>query len=96
MLTNPSDQKAILLTGSPEKNTIVKLASLETFTIFDGIDTLKGQVLRVDLREVYFRVGAAVYGIRFEENLTDAMKRPLSAVEQKTLGLVEAENDFGP
>lgn len=105
-LSNPSHQRAILVAGSAEKYTVVKLAGppdagsilaagavavaprLEDFKVFDGIDTIEGTVLRVDLREVYVEIEGEVYGIGFEKPLADYLKKPLSAEEQKKLGLV--------
>ena len=61
----------------------------QDFTVFDGIDQVKGKVVRVDLGEVFVEVGGKVYGIGFEKTLMDYLKRPLSVQEQKELGLVK-------
>jgi len=87
--TNPSAQRAMLLSGSTEKNTVVNLQALDDFTVFDGIDQVKGRVVRVDLGEVFVEVGGKVYGIGFEKTLMDYLKSPLSVEEQKERGLVK-------
>lgn len=105
VLTNPSHQRAILhspekdiavkLAGPLDSSLVVVGGSgcgilhLEAFTIFDGIDTVAGTVLRVDLREVYVQIGGEVYGIGFEKALADYLKTPLTRAEQKKRGLVE-------
>jgi hypothetical protein len=61
---------------------------LETFTVFDGIDSVQGTVLRVDLREVYVMVEGAVYAIGFEKTFAEYLKEPLAAEEVKKLKLV--------
>jgi hypothetical protein len=87
--TNPSAQRALLLSGSTEKNTVVTLAGLETFSVFDGIDTVKGRVLRVDLGEVFVEVGGKIFGIGYEKTFSDYLKTPLTLEEQKQRGLVK-------
>jgi hypothetical protein len=109
VLTNPSDQRALLLASSKDKNIVVELTGppepsmvlaggavvaaphLQAFTVFDGIDTVQGTVLRVDLRQVYVQIGRKVYEIGFEKPLTDYLRRPLSGAELGRLGLVRRE-----
>jgi hypothetical protein len=111
VLTNPSDQRAILLAGSSEKNTVVTLSGpleagivylagaagcgfrQEKFTVFDGIDTVTGTVLRVDLREVLVEIGGEVYGIGFEKTFADYLKAPLTQEEKTKRGLVVVEDE---
>ena len=108
--TNPSAQRAMLLSGSTEKNTVVNLqagplndvavfasgvpganARLDRFTVFDGIDEVKGRVVRVDLGEVLVEVGGKIYGIGFEKAFTEYLKQPLTQEEQKQRGLVKGK-----
>lgn len=48
---------------------------------------VRGKVLRVDQRDVYFQVGEDVYGIHIGHSVADAMKRSLSDEEMKQLEL---------
>jgi len=107
-LANPSHQRAILVAGSTDKYTVVKLAgpadaitafaagvgcaAPRLFTVFDGIDTVQGYVLRVDLREVYVEVDGEVYALGFEKTFADCLKTPLTSEEQKRLKLVVNES----
>jgi hypothetical protein len=69
-----------------------------TFTIRDenGKDVLKGKVLRIDQRDVYFLVGEDVFGIHIGESLAHAMRRPLSDEELKSRDLMELIDDDEP
>lgn len=47
----------------------------------------EARVMRLDDRDMYFRVGEAVYVIHVGENLSEAMKNPLQPAELKALRL---------
>jgi hypothetical protein len=49
---------------------------------------LKGKVLRIDPRDIYFQKGEDVYRFHFGQSLADAIGRPLSKTELKDLELV--------
>lgn len=89
-LTLPSAQEAVLLAPtSADKSSSIKLAAApgqDTFPIWDG---KKGKIIRVDLRDVYFSVDNDLYRIKIGQNLGEAMKRPLSPTERKSLGVWE-------
>jgi hypothetical protein len=83
--TDTDGQKALLIAPtSPDKSTPIKLARNSTFPLWDG---LKGKVLRVDHRDVYFEVDSKLYGIHIGTTLADAYKQPLSAIQGKKLNL---------
>jgi len=42
---------------------------------------VRGKVLRIDPRDVFFQVGEDVYDFHFSQTLAEAMKRPLSELE---------------
>lgn len=91
VLTDHAAQQAILLAEMKERYSSIHLGAAgahDTFEIWDGRQQMKGKVLRVAPRDVYFRVGGEVYGMHVGQNLADAMYRPLSPRELRELGLV--------
>ena len=48
---------------------------------------MKGKVLRVDQRDVYFQVVEDIYGIHIGQSLAEAMRKPLYPDETEMLGL---------
>lgn len=50
---------------------------------------VKGKVLRVDQRDVYFQVGEDIYGIHIGQSLADAMRRPLFLEETDELQVTQ-------
>lgn len=66
------------------------MSGYEIFRIMDeerAKTIVRGKVLRIDPRIVYFQVGEDIYGIRFGQTLADAMKRPLSPSELDDSGV---------
>ncbi len=65
----------------------------DTFRITDGSgDTkVRGKVLRIDERDVYFRVDTHYYAIHVGQNLEESMKDTLTKDRLRALGLVPAE-----
>jgi hypothetical protein len=56
---------------------------------------VKGKVLRIDPRDVYFQVGEDVYSFHFSQTLAEAMKRPLSEDDLERLELTSlVDADF--
>lgn len=54
----------------------------------DGEHTwVKAKVLKIDPRDVYFQVGADVYGFHFGQSMADAMSHPLTETEINELSL---------
>jgi hypothetical protein len=105
VLTNPSHQRAILhspekdiavkLAGPLDPSIVLTggaaagIVHQEEFSIFDGIDTVKGTVQRIDLREVIVEINGEVYSIGFEKTLADYLKTPLNGKDKKKPGLVD-------
>lgn len=60
-----------------------------TFIIKDDDDEplVQATVLRIDHRDVYFKVGEKYYAIHMDQSIQDAMKRPLKGEEMKVLGV---------
>lgn len=52
-------------------------------------EVVKGKILKVDLRDVYFMVGEDPYAIHIGETLAYAMRRPLSDARLQEAGLLE-------
>jgi len=66
------------------------MSGYEVFRIMDedrAKTIVRGKVLRIDPRVVYFQVGEDIYGIRFGQTLADAMKRPMSPSELDDSGV---------
>lgn len=56
---------------------------------------VKGKVLRIDPRDVYFQVGEDVYSFHFSQTMAEAMKRPLSEDDLERLELTSlVDADF--
>jgi hypothetical protein len=66
------------------------MSGYEIFRIMDedrSRTIVRGKVLKIDPRVVYFQVGEDIYGILFGQTLADAMKRPLSPSELDDSGV---------
>src|SRR5262249_18316926 len=50
---------------------------------------VKGKVLRIDQRDVWFQVQEEVYGIHLGQSMRDAMRRPLSEEEMELRSLTK-------
>lgn len=56
----------------------------------DGDHTwVKGKVLKIDPRDVYFQVGEEVFGFHFGQSMADAMSHPLTETEISELSLTK-------
>lgn len=91
MQINAVEQKATLRNLMADtRREMIKLSPRDdTFDIFDDNRRLvvHAEVLRIDQRDVYFQVSGAVYGIHMDQDLADALKKPLSTKEIEKLGL---------
>jgi hypothetical protein len=69
----------------------------DTFGIEDerGETALRGKVMRIDQRDLIFRVDDNYYSIHLEQDLVDALRTPLTAEQVQSLGLAAAP-DKGP
>ncbi len=70
----------------------VPRSGYDTFRVMNELKTktvVKGKVLRIDQRDLYFQVGEDVYGIHIGQTLSDALRRPLSESEMARLKLTE-------
>lgn len=92
--TDPDGREAYLRNlvykTPPTKLRMGKWSGYDTFRIFSEYKTkvlVKGKVLRIDQRDVYFQVREEIYGIHIGQSLWEAMKRPLSDREIETLNL---------
>ncbi len=54
---------------------------------------LRGKVLRIDSRDVYFQVDGEVYGIHIGQTLAEAMRRSLADEQIQELGLTVLEEE---
>ncbi|GEM_PF-7091411 len=69
-----------------------KKPGFEYFVVWNenrDLKLLKGKVLKVEQREVYFQVGEFIYAMHIGTSLADAMRRALPDDELETLGLSE-------
>jgi hypothetical protein len=92
--TDPDGREAYLRNlvykTPPTKLRMGKWSGYDTFRIFSEYKTkvlVKGKVLRIDQRDVYFQVREEIYGIHIGQSLWEAMKRPLSDREIEALNL---------
>jgi hypothetical protein len=53
----------------------------------DGKELFRGEVLRIDPLDVYFRVGFGVFALHLGQNIQEAMRRPLPPEQLEFLGL---------
>jgi hypothetical protein len=56
----------------------------------EGDTLVQANVVRIDLRQVIFKVGDKYYALHIGDTIQDAMKRPLKEADLKQLGLVTA------
>lgn len=66
-------------------------AGFDTFRIMNedrSKEIVKGKVVKIDQREVYFSANGKIYAIHLGQTLADAMARPLSSLEIQRLQLV--------
>jgi hypothetical protein len=101
--TEPTSQEAFLRTRifqMPETRLRSKKGSgYDTFRIMNEDRTkvlVKAKVLRVDQRDVYFQVKEDVYGVHIGHTIADAMRRPLSDEELKSLKLSDLVQEYDP
>jgi hypothetical protein len=90
VLTDHANQQIILLNETkPDKPSTVNLGVIgrSTFEVWNGKEPMKGRLLRVEPRDVYFQVGREIYTMHIGQNLAEAMRRSLSPRELKELGL---------
>lgn len=94
--TNPTAQEAHLRNLAFKTRELriksTPMSGYDTFRITNEEGTytiLKGKVLRIDQRDVYFLVGEDVYGLHIGQSLADAMRRPLSDEELTNLDLMD-------
>jgi len=59
----------------------------------DGRTLVQAEVLHIDHRDVYFKADGKIYGIHLDQNLADAMRRPLTQADLEKLGLEELWSD---
>jgi hypothetical protein len=93
VLTDIAGQRAILLKETkPDLTSAINIDLAgpnhrDKFEVWDGKQRLKGKVLRVDPRDMYFQIGREVYAIHVGQSLAEAMHRPLSPRERTERGL---------
>jgi hypothetical protein len=63
-------------------------AGFDTFKIVDGEETALAKVVRINDRDLIFRVDESYYMIHVGQSLGDALKKPLTAEQQQVFGLV--------
>ncbi len=92
--TDPDGREAYLRNlvykTPPTKLRMGKWSGYDTFRIFSEYKTkvlVKGKVLRIDQRDVYFQVREDIFAIHIGQSLWEAMKRPLSDREVEALNL---------
>jgi hypothetical protein len=90
--------EAFLYDRTSNKKTRLRAeAGFDAFRISDeeGEALLRGRVIRIDLRDVVFRVEDKYYAIHVGESLEEALEKPLSGNQVKELGLAAAPNAAG-
>jgi hypothetical protein len=78
------------------KATILKTeAPANVFQVVDsnGKELFKGQVLRIESRDVYFKVGWRVFDMHLGDNVAQAMRRPVPPEQLQKLGLAGEVED---
>jgi hypothetical protein len=63
-------------------------AGFDSFRIVDGDEHVTAKVIRINDREVIFRVDEAYYMIHVGQSLGDALKKPLTAEQRQVFGVV--------
>lgn len=87
-LVEVSDGKACLRDLATNKVTHLRLAKGEdTFQFGEGEKLIRGQVVRLSLNELVFRVGNAYYAIGLGESMAHALREPLGKDRLKELKL---------
>ena len=69
----------------------------EAFRIMDaeGEALLRGKVVRIEERDLVFKVDEKLYSIHVGQNLEDALKKPLNTEQMKEMGLTVAADKTG-
>ncbi len=97
----PSSNEAVLRNRLYNKTLRVKSTRMSGYDIFsirddDYKQVLKGRILRIDQREIFFQEREVVYRLHFGQTLADAMGRPLSDAQIESFELNEFyDPDFG-
>jgi hypothetical protein len=85
VMTMESHDRAILVVpAETDKTTEITLKCDGTFPLWDG---KSAKILRICHREVYFQFDSKIYVIKIGEQVREALERPLSVSEGKSLGL---------
>jgi hypothetical protein len=80
----------LIFKTSPIRIRAVPRSGYDTFRVMNenrSKTILRGKVLRIDQRDVYFQVKEDIYGIHIGQTLADAMRRPLNNGELEDLEL---------
>jgi hypothetical protein len=92
--TNPGTKEAYLLNrvvkSRETRLRAVPGSGYDTFRVMNESGTkqlVRGKVLRVDQRDVYFQVEDYIFGLHIGQSLADAMKRPLTEGQAEDLEL---------
>jgi hypothetical protein len=86
-------QRAILLNETKPDRAVAMHIDLaapgrrDGFEVWNGKEKIKGKVLRVEPRDIYFQVGRDIYLMHVGDNLAEAMRRPLAPGELRNRGL---------
>jgi hypothetical protein len=77
-----------------EKTVLHAVTSANSFTINDGggEELLKGEVLKIEPRDVYFQVGRRIYELHIGQSLSQAMRQPVDFRKLRALGLGKKDN----
>lgn len=104
--TDPTNQEAylrnLLVKSGEVRLKGIPMSGYDSFRIrnLEGSTVIvRGKVLRVDQRDVYFQVGEDVYAFHIGDSLAEAMRRPLSTQELrdlKLLAMVDGTERSGP
>ncbi len=87
-----------LLNKPPQRLKSTPMSGYDTFRILDdaGKPVVKGRVLRIDERDIFFQVKDIVYRFHFGQSLAEAMRRPLNDAQIDGLELTAlVDADFG-
>jgi hypothetical protein len=77
-----NDNKATTLKAKAPSNIFHVLDS-------NGKELYKGEVLRIESRDVYFKVGWRIFDMHLGDNIAEAMRRPVPQEELRKMGLAE-------
>jgi len=86
-----------LIKSAPMRIRSTPMSGYDVFRIMDEEHAkvlVRGKVLRIDPRDIYFQVGSKVYAFHFGQTLAEALARPLSEFALDNLdltNLIDAE-----